>query len=301
LDALAEIGLQLFIDLFCARTDAYVRDSRAHIPEPLTVDLLVDAYTNKYAVSGYTANGGLTHVGALDFDHCDPAQIMAVRDTMKRVGVPTLLSESRRGDHLWVFVGPGDGKRGSIEYGDVPATMVHKALEQCVRLTDPDLLTDLDIFPKHTSSPFGVGALRLPLMTHPKSHERYPCYDMEGTRLTKIVDLVTAANGLTTPWAVIAKLAKDAPVEYPRGLGEYRRSISRTPGSPASALLQSIGATNAQPGRSVRCPFHEDSHASMSIADDDERVWCKAPECVAYNGGRGVGSLALAKMIEKRA
>jgi len=62
------------------------------------------------------------------------------------------------------------------------------------------------------------------------------------------------------------------------------------------ALLSSMGIPRVRVGGNVRCPFHDDRHASLSISQDDQRVWCKSPTCPAYNGGRGLGSLALAKM-----
>lgn len=288
MDNLTYVGLWQLADLFCAHYDAYVKDSRAHIAEPITPELLERAYIEKWAVSGYTArldgDQMVTHVGAIDFDHADPAQYEAVRDTLTKLGIPTLESMSNRGVHLWVCATT-----------DGPAKIMRKALEQAIRLTDKDILTTCEVFPKNSTAPFGVGALRLPLMTHPKTGERHPCYDMDGKRLTKLIDVVTAVKYVD--WPVLRALAADAPVEYPRNLGEYRQRKEYGDVGSAVALLDQKGV-QAVPGRSCRCPFHEDKKASLSVAHDDQRVWCKSPECIAYNGGRGVGTLALAKMVQ---
>lgn len=290
MDAVTEVGLTVFADLFCARTDAYVYDSRMHVGETLTPNVLAQAIIDKHAVSGYTAlltDDGqcVTHVGAIDFDHTPEEAVARVRDTLFKLGVPSLLSESRRGAHIWVAART-----------DGPASSMRKALEHAIRLTDPGYLTGTEVFPKLSASPWGVGALRLPLMTHPKTGLRYPCY-VNGTRLSKLVDIVNAMEYVE--WDVIRKLSADAPVEYPRQLGEYRRQVDRRDVPKAVTLLAALGV-EAQPGRSCRCPFHDDKKASLSVAADEERIWCKAPECPAYNGGRGVGTLALARMIQRR-
>lgn len=287
MDALTYAGLWQVCDLFCARFDAYVKDSRAHVNGDVSPELLVDAYSNKWAISGYTAKAEgtdlVTHVGAIDFDHATQEQRVAVRATLTSLGIPWFISMSRRGAHVWVFL-----------QEDVPAQAMNKALEQAIRLTDKDILSTCEVFPKRSSAPFGVGALRLPLMTHPKDGQRYPCYDMDGNRITKLIDVVTSIKYADA--SKIRALAADAPVEYPRGLGAYAKPRVDSAGS-AVSLLANMGVT-AVPGHSCRCPFHEDRKASLSVSGDDQRVWCKSPECVAYNGGRGVGTLALQRMVQ---
>lgn len=53
---------------------------------------------------------------------------------------------------------------------------------------------------------------------------------------------------------------------------------------------------DAVPGRTVRCPAHEDRHPSLSIARDDQRVWCHAAGCPLNDGGRGADAWALASL-----
>lgn len=288
MDPITYAGLWQFSDLFCAHTDAYVKNSKAHVNEPITPELLVDAYTNKWSVSGYTArlvNGSMvTHVGAIDFDHTEELSTMTVRDSLTKLGIPSLLSQSRRGAHLWV-----------VCHDVGPAAWMRHALEHAIRLTQVKV-EEVEVFPKASDKAFGVGALRMPLMTHPKTGDRYPVWTLDGARLTKITDVVEAAQ--YTEWSTLKALAVQAPVEYPRGLGVYRKVTDYGDQGSAVSMLADLGV-QARAGHGCRCPFHDDAHASLSVAEDDQRVWCKAPDCVAYNGGRGVGTLALAKIVRE--
>lgn len=56
------------------------------------------------------------------------------------------------------------------------------------------------------------------------------------------------------------------------------------PGSVSAALI-ARGVLNAKPGRTVRCPAHDDKHASLSILPDDRRAICKGS---CEWAGRGV-------------
>jgi len=63
-------------------------------------------------------------------------------------------------------------------------------------------------------------------------------------------------------------------------------------------LRRELGVENAAPGRTIRCPCHDDRAPSLSIARDDSRVWCHAPSCDLSADGRGqdaYGLWALAK------
>ena len=55
-----------------------------------------------------------------------------------------------------------------------------------------------------------------------------------------------------------------------------------------AVLAREWGVPNATPGRSVRCPAHEDQNPSLSIARDDSRAWCHASVC-ALHGPNGAG------------
>lgn len=283
--------LDLYIGTFAARTDAYVRDSRAHVNDEITRELVEVALTTlTFSMSGYlaTTNDGrmTSHVAAIDFDSGSRHDAEWVRQTLQGLDIPTLLVDSRRGAHLWLLTEV------------FPAATLRHALEHAVKLTSPDLIKGCEIFPKRSASPFGAGALRMPLMRHPKTGLRYSAWDLENRELTTPEDLLLAHT--PAPRRAIERLTAMLPttVEYPRGLGAYRRRTDATPGS-VTSLLQSLGA-QPTPGRSCLCPFHDDQHRSLSVADDDQRVWCKTPECDAYNGGRGLGTLGLERLIARQ-
>lgn len=282
--------LDLFIGAFSAHADAYVEDSRRHIEAPLTRDVLVTAMRTRHAISGYMAragaNGHETHIGAVDFDHAEEGAPEQVRATLAGMDVPTLLVQSRRGAHLWV------------QSSDmIPAYKMRRFLEHAVKLTGD--IEGYEVFPKRSDSPYGVGALRMPLMRHPKTGLRYPVIGMDGREATTIREVLLAFED--TPHQIIDRIVGGLPVEkdYPRGLGAYRRQTTVRPEASATDILATLGI-EATPGHSCICPYHDDHRKSMSVARDDQRVWCKSPECVAYNDGRGLGSLMMAKMMEER-
>jgi hypothetical protein len=51
------------------------------------------------------------------------------------------------------------------------------------------------------------------------------------------------------------------------------------------------------PGRSVRCPKHEDSSPSFSISKDDGRGYCFNQDCELWHDGHGVDAYELNKIL----
>jgi hypothetical protein len=284
--------IEVYIGQFAARTDAYVKDSRAHIAEALTVDVIADAYEEGFSVSGYmavkqTGVPDTTHVGAIDFDMEDGmSHARDVRTLLREHHIPSLLEGSRRGAHLWVTCDP------------VPGKVMRRALKQALGLLAIDT-AKAEIFPKQSGSAWGVGALRMPLMRHPKTGVRYPAYGPADEVINRLSECLLAFDQTHVDRLRAFAGPGDALSPIPAPSGPYRLLRASTGDEPkVSALLAMFGLT-ALPGRSVRCPFHDDRHASLSIADDDERVWCKAPECPLYNDGTGLGSLALEALVRK--
>ena len=298
---------ELWISMFAARRDVFVVDSRLTIKEPLDVQLCARAGKLGHAISGYLAApiegsaGYATTMGAIDVDTTlDDA--LAIRVTLHQHGIPTLMSLSRRGAHLWMWT-QGDGT-ASERSMPVPAPKVRHALDAAVKLTiaDAERRSHIEVFPKAARSPLGVGTLRMPLMRHPKSGLIYPVRDMDGRETSDRLAAYEMTVPMDSPYEAVRRLATavKAPATYPRTLGRQRAPVSLPEGPGVVALLAAMGVSGTlAPGRSVRCPFHEDKHASLSIAADDQRVFCKAPACPTYNGGRGLGSLALAKLVKK--
>lgn len=280
---------------FAARHDAYVRDSRAHIPEPLTVEVVAAAFGGGFSVSGYMSHRptegvpDTTHIGAIDFDMTDGLdRARAVRALLRTHDVGSLVVGSRRGAHLWVTFDP------------VSSSLVRRALRAGLKLAGADD-PKAEVFPKASRSLWGVGALRMPLMRHPKSGVRYPAYGPRDEPLDRLQDVLLAFPQ-TTVEALRAFAGSGESHSLPPAATDGYRLLRRASSDSqprASALLAMIGVTGL-PGRSVRCPFHDDQHASLSIADDDLRVWCKSPECPLYTErGMGIGSIALEALMRK--
>lgn len=286
--------LSLYIGTFAARLDEYVRDSSQHVHEPLTPDVAFAALgVGGFSVSGYLAvpddDGRMTtHVGAIDFDTEDGlVKARSVRSWLSSHGVEGLLEESRRGAHLWVFT-------TVMMY----ASTVRNALRAAAILADCDM-RHTEVFPKLSASDWGVGALRMPLMRHPKSGVRYPVYAPSGASLKRVQDVISTAVDCEVPPEAIRALAGPLNgVEQPWPQNAYPRAsgavLGPVPG--VTEVLAGYGIT-VRPGKANLCPFHDDRQASLSVARDDERAWCKAPTCPLNNDGRGLGSFTLAKAL----
>jgi hypothetical protein len=201
------------------------------------------------------------------------------------------IEHSRRGCHLWV---PIDAR--------LPSSIVRQALRAWVAQVDERASRDpkVEILPKPivNRSPDTLGfCLRMPMMAHQRTHKRSLLYhptDGEpwGRSVTE-----TLMNLEATPADLFRQSARKAKVpvtDIPSP--SWARRPEQEPGD-VVAILAGLGMPNAQPGRTVKCPLHDDAHASLSIARDGGRVFCKAPACEAHNNGRGLGADQLAKAL----
>lgn len=290
----------LYIGHFAAQSSDYVRQDvgggKWTVHKPLTPEVVYESFTTgHFAVSGFMARWREvlveTHVGAIDFDtEAGLEQAHAVQSLLEGVHVGSMLVHSRRGAHLWVHAD-----------AVMPGATMRRALFNALTLIGLDD-EKIEVFPKRSGSPFGCGALRMPLMKHPGTGVRYPVEGYHGDLLTQVQQVVFLAVDRTTPVGALYLLAgpEDVETRYPGWEAVYgaRRPVSDDPS--AVSVLASAGLP-ALPGRSVRCPLHDDRHASLSISADDERVWCKSPSCPLHNGGRGVGSRDLERLLSGRA
>lgn len=285
--------LDVYIHTFSAHLDAYVKDSHETVREPLTPEVALAAFgVGGFSVSGYLAtregDGFITHVGAIDFDTEDGlAQSKDVQDALQMVSIPSICVESRRGAHLWV-----------LSQEVIPASVMRRALTNMLKLCATDV-SHIEVFPKRSTNPFGVGALRMPLMRHPKTGKRYPVH-ADGL-ITKVPVLMDLAASSESPAGALRSLAGPAEGDtpYPRYLGPHALSVTHTDAPPSAVALLALMGVDATPGRGVRCPFHDDQHASLNVAPDDERIWCHAPTCIAYGEGKGLGTFELANLMRK--
>ena len=292
----------LYIGHFAAQDGSWVRQnagdgSKWTVHATLMPETIHEAFTGgRYSVSGFTARTSLegvveTHVGAIDFDTADGAeQARATRTLLADMGVGSMLVASRRGAHLWVW---SEGR-------PIWASLMRRALTNALTLQgieDPKV----EVFPKRSGGTYGCGALRMPLMRHPGTGVRYPVEGPKGA-ITRVQDVVWLAVDVTSPPDALRALAGPEPVDtpYPRWNAVYGRPRGLSDDASITSLLASVGLSSG-PGRSVRCPFHDDRHASLSVADDDQRAWCKAPECPLHNDGRGIGSRGLRRLLDEGA
>ena len=286
--------LDLYIGAFSARQDAYVRDSRAHLNEPLDAELAELALVGGFALSGYLAfrEGETFHtqVGAIDFDMSDGFQrATTVRSFLGSQGMDSLLVSSRRGGHLWVHT----------DWQPIPAAIMRRALTNALVMCDVPT-EKAEVFPKRSRAEWGVGALRMPLMRHPKTGVIYPAHAPDDdSEVADVRTLVIVMADLVTSSEALRRLAgpEQGPDSYPRYTPVWGRPTGVRDDAPLVTQLLSELGVQAIPGRSVRCPFHEDDKASLQIAPDDLRAWCKSPECLLHNDGRGLGSVELADQI----
>jgi hypothetical protein len=307
----------LWITTFAATKAAFVVDSVRTVSDRLlTPQMCAQAEATGHSISGYLAapfegkGGFYTTVAAIDVDTTfEDAKL--IEDFLRRSNVFPLLVRSRRGAHIWVWT-HGDGRHQTEKYMPVPASRLRKGLQAAVDLAVPSVTctecppdrpahvtrAHIEVFPKRSASLFGVGALRMPLFKHPKTKRVYPVIGPDGKGVTDRLAAYRLTIDMDTPYEALYLLGgmRTPPVTYPTALGRLRRSVAKPEGPGVVALLASMGITRVRVGGNVRCPFHDDRHASLSISQDDQRVWCKSPTCPAYNGGRGLGSLALAKM-----
>jgi 5S rRNA maturation endonuclease (ribonuclease M5) len=97
--------------------------------------------------------------------------------------------------------------------------------------------------------------------------------------------------------ATPAELIEFAEREARRRKPQARRRWGQAPPSRAPSATESLFSEYgiaSRSGRSVRCPFHDDRHPSLSILPDDRRVICHAAGCWAHNGGHGRSAWELA-------
>lgn len=87
---------------------------------------------------------------------------------------------------------------------------------------------------------------------------------------------------------------------------QYRASLTNQTGIDAfkqfnaehtiSQVLSSFGYS-AVPGRSIKCPAHDDSSPSLSISKDDGRAYCFNQACELWHDGYGVDAYELNKIL----
>lgn len=288
---------------FAARTDVYsawTPDGWRPVREPLTPEVILAGLGGKGpSISGYMiAPGSTSHLLAFDFDTDDGLeQAFALA---RLANFPTYIETSRRGAHLWTILDRV-----------MPAVAIRsaaKGLLQSAGLDDPHIEirpgsdhVDAEWHPHVSGAVVGDGlghALRLPTMPHPKTGKKGVMMHPDGSRIGATVAEVL----LRIEWAD-AELLRVWADRWRRPPVTSLPAVHRNPHdypedtSTASEILASLwGVQNARPGRSVKCPAHEDRVASLNILPDDRRAMCMAGGCVLNNSDRGRGTYELRTM-----
>jgi hypothetical protein len=278
-----------YVGLFADRRDVYsawTPSGWRPVREPLTPEIALAGLSGTGpSISGYMiAPGNTSHLLAMDFD-TDNGWDQGIRlaSFMATNGLPAYVETSRRGSHLWCILD-----------AVAPAVAIRAAARGLMQSSGLPDDPHIEVRPgSDTIGEGGLGhALRLPTMPHPKTGKRGALHTPDGERLkgslaTILLEIEYASSPALLRWGDKWKRppVKHLPAEY-RAAGDYPEETST-----ASEILRELwGVQNAAPGRSVKCPAHEDKMPSLSILRDDRRAICKAGHCVLNNDDRGRGT-----------
>jgi hypothetical protein len=298
---------------------------------PLTPEVVVNAFRTNVPVSAYVlAPDSSTHIACLDIDRPYGMTLGKLAlATLARMGAVGYLEPSARGCHLWI---PLEEARPGVWVRRMLRGLIHEAklppcpgsgfkpvLNETQRLVCAGCQTPAEngpLMPVHDdpklelrpaqdrlTSDDSVGiCIRMPTMPHHRTGKRYRLISSDGELLPdRLSDMMLVID--SSPMGPLADLVDRAPLpKIPASppmdlmfpLGQPSSSES------ASEILRSLwGMVEPKPGRANLCPAHDDSRPSLSIARDDQRVWCKNDACILSNHGRGRGTHELVSLAPK--
>jgi len=292
----------VYVAFFAARTDVYSIWVVGPDPQkPIGWRPVREELTAEVALAGLTRSGpsisgyfphptNTSHVLAVDFDTDDGLQqAYTLSGVMSWEGIPAYVETSRRGGHLWCVLD-----------AQIPAVAIRFALRALMaegRLPTDDPHIEL----RPGTDRIGEGglghALRLPFMPHPKTGETGTMVGPKGpvprTLARVILDWELADAKKLLAWSE----KWDPPVaRLPANLRNPREPFPEDDSTASQILISLWGVLNAAPGKSVRCPAHQDKMPSLSIFRDDRRAVCKAPHCILNNDDHGRGTYELRKL-----
>lgn len=261
------------------------------LPQPTepTTEAVVSALTGEGApISFYfLGDDSTTHVGAIDVDTEDGwTAIEAITTVLLDAGVQCYPEHSRRGGHLWIAA---DRRLPAIVF----RFAIMAAIEQA-RLDPSDPHLEVRPSTDRRTSDYAGGALRGPWMRHPATGERYGLLDPRTMRPLHAKVAGALLDFEQADHRAIGALAE----RYVPRIVAAPRSVPnrhREQGSVTAALERGWGVLTT-PGRSIKCPLHDDQHPSLKVAPDDLRAWCWSPSCVLNENGRGVTAWRLEQL-----
>lgn len=310
--------LDVYRHFFAARLDVYSHylagKDPAHpigwrpVRSEMTVEIIAAALAKQGpAISGYMiAPGDKTHVVALDFDLDDGMTMgRSVMNAMRSEGAAGYLEGSRRGCHLWaVFerVTSAKAARAALNHWLDIANMPKDPASPSKFHPKIELRPATD----HVGED-GLGhCLRMPLMPHPATGQRFRMESTNGDLGNKLSDILLEIE--LVPHHVVENAAmRWVPVitTIPPGVFRNVRPPREEDKSSASEILSTLwGLPEARPGRVFSCPAkeyhsHGDIHKGLSILPDDKRAMCHKPGCVLHNDGKGRGTWELRTMAPR--
>jgi len=302
--------LDVYRHFFAARLDVYshwTKEGWRPVREEMTVEILADALSKKGpAISGYMiAPGDKTHVAALDLDLDNGMDLgRRVMEAMRSEGAAGYLEGSRRGAHLWIVferVTPARAVRSALNHWLDVANMPKDPAIPGRFHPKIELRPATDHIEKD-----GLGhCLRMPLMPHPLTGQRFRLESTNGDLGTKLADILLeielvphhVVENASMRWVpIITSIPTDR--RTPKPPREEDRSL-------ASEILSTLwGLPEARPGKVFSCPAkeyhsHGDIHKGLSILPDDKRAVCHKPGCVLNNDGKGRGTWELRTMAPR--
>lgn len=306
---------------------------------PLTPEVVINAFNTGVPISGYVLSPeNQTHVACLDIDRDDGFLLaQAAGRRLRDLGGESYIERSRRGAHLWAIlteprpailvrraltalvkeglgrdrICPGAGQH-TIAHAQTGRPMCfgcnrNESGSRASMHRDPriEFRPASDRLPQADDGTPKLGhCIRLPTMPHHKTGKRYQMISVTTGEVldNKLVPMMDAIERCDVD--VFTGLAERAPQQK---LGAFPQDLAYPHGRPevtmtASEILQQLwGVRDAQPGKAVRCPAHDDQRPSLSISRDDERAWCHSPTCELNNDGRGRGTYELTQMAPRMA
>lgn len=292
---------------FAGRHDAYVRwtgNRYVTVRAPLTPVVVRTALRDAVPIGAYFLTPDSTsHVAALDLDRSDGWDLgCQIGAWLWTVDVPAYVERSRDGRaHLWITVAPGSTSLSS----GLPGISLRYALRATLQTMSLDALRGIELRPgsDRLGRPDGLGhSLRLPTMPHKDTGERHPlCDPRSGSPIAPLGGLLSTLEFASTGRVVeLAERYRPPSPDSARLIGPSRGRREDGPIGRFNAqvgvcevLRREFTVENARPGRTIRCPAHDDRQPSLSIARDDSRVWCHSPGCALSAEGRGQDAYGL--------